>query len=264
MSTQFRLPFGEPAKVGDEPVRERLVNGRRQWPVSYVRHRRARHYVLRVEDDGSVRVTIPRGGSRRGAEEFALQRAAWIERERDWREMTRDYRMAWQEGTLVLWRGESYPLQVDARAHVARLGPETIPLPPAPGSDLREVVIAHLRAVAKKELVDRVQDLATDLGYTVTRVTIRDQRTRWGSCSPGGRISLNWRLIQMPDSVRDYVLLHELTHIDVPSHSKRFWKKLQAACPWHRDARIWLRGLTDRIESHGGIGPIMPTESDRP
>jgi predicted metal-dependent hydrolase len=264
MSTQFRLPFGQLAEAGAEPAHEPLATGRRQWMVSYVRHRRAHHYVLRIEEDGNVRVTIPRGGARRDAEEFVRRQAAWIERERDRRERTRDDHTAWQHGTPVLLRGESHPLEVDAQARVVRLGSESIPLPAAPSDDLREVVIAHLRTVAKRELADRLHELAANLGHAVTRVTIRNQRTRWGSCSSGARISLNWRLVQMPDSVRDYILLHELTHIDVPSHSKRFWKKLQAACPWHRDARTWLKGLTDQLDTRGGIGPMMRAEKDRP
>jgi predicted metal-dependent hydrolase len=84
-------------------------------------------------------------------------------------------------------------------------------------------------------------EMAASLGHQVSRVTIRDQRSRWGSCSPSGRISLNWRLIQVPPSVRDYVLLHELTHLVESNHSPRFWKKLEAVCPWHREARTWLR-----------------------
>jgi predicted metal-dependent hydrolase len=85
-------------------------------------------------------------------------------------------------------------------------------------------------------------------GHRITRslgvvrgVTVRSQRTRWGSCSPSGRISLNWRLVQMPESVRDYVLLHELTHLLHLNHSKRFWRELERVCPWHRDARGWLK-----------------------
>ncbi len=90
MSIQLSLTFGKPpGRPPLEPARDVLVLGRRQWPVMYVRHLRARHYILRLADDGSLRVTIPRGGSRKGAERFARGKAGWIEREQYRREMAR-------------------------------------------------------------------------------------------------------------------------------------------------------------------------------
>ena len=198
MSFQLSLTFGKPpGRPPLEPARDALVVGRRQWPVSYVRHRRARHYILRLADDGSLRVTIPRGGSKKDAERFAAGKAGWIEREQYRREMAR--------GTAASrWD-------------------------------------ASLRPQAERELPARLTELASQHGHRVAGVTVRDQRSRWGSCSPAGRISLNWRLVQVPSLVRDYVLLHELTHLAVSNHSPKFWKALEAVCPWHREARAWLR-----------------------
>ena len=93
MSNQLSFVFGEPpGRTPHEPARDVLVLGRRWWPVTYVRHRRARHYILRLADDGSLRVTIPRGGSRKDAERFARGKAGWIEREQYRREMARETR----------------------------------------------------------------------------------------------------------------------------------------------------------------------------
>jgi len=247
MLTQLTLPFVahlEPTRrESRRGVRTRgvLIVGRREWVVTFVRHHRARHYVLRVEDDGGLRVTIPRGGSRRDAERFAKRKAEWIERERDRRTLMRRDSGAWTNGSPVLLRGESLRLEVDEAAGVARLGEEQIPLPTGPVGNLRPRVTEWLRKRAQRELPPRLMALASSLGQDLSRVTVRDQRSRWGSCSPAGRISLNWRLIQTPPSVRDYVLLHELTHMQEANHSGRFWQKLEAVCPWHRDARAWLR-----------------------
>jgi hypothetical protein len=198
MAIQLTLAFGErPGRPRQMPSSDVLVLGRRQWTVTYVRHRRARHYILRVEGDGRLSVTIPRGGSRKGAERFARNKAAWIDREQ--------YRR-------YLARGNG--------------GPAWDP---------------DLRPQAERVLPARLMELAASVGHQVAGVTVRDQRSRWGSCSPSGRISLNWRLVQVPPSVRDYVLLHELTHLAVSNHSPRFWKALEAVCPWHREARAWLR-----------------------
>jgi predicted metal-dependent hydrolase len=94
---------------------------------------------------------------------------------------------------------------------------------------------------AVTELPARLRELASRHGFRPRRVTIRDQRSRWGSCSPGGDISLNWRLVLMPADVRDYVILHELAHLRVANHSRRFWKVMAEICPDWQVARRWLR-----------------------
>jgi predicted metal-dependent hydrolase len=212
--------------------------------VAFVRHRRARHYILHVEDDGSVRVTIPRGGSRAEAARFVRQKAEWIERERYRRALRAAAFGAWRAGDRVLFRGEETPLVADPAAGFVTLGPERIPLPAGSTGDLRPLVTAFLRRVAERELPARLRELAETAGHVVPHVSVRNQRSRWGSCSPSGRISLNWRLIQLPPAVRDYVLLHEVTHLREANHSSRFWRHLQALCPRHREARAWLRATS--------------------
>jgi hypothetical protein len=101
--------------------------------------------------------------------------------------------------------------------------------------------IRALRARAAKELPPQLLALAAAHGLTIARVTIRDQRSRWGSCSPNGHIALNFRLLLMPAEVREYVLIHELMHLKQANHSRRFWRLVEAACPGFRDAEHWLR-----------------------
>ena len=168
----------------------------------FVRHPRARRYVVRVADDGSVRVTIPRWGSKREAAAFAEQERVWIEKQQ-------------------------------RRAEQERHRPQ----PPS----LSPEVERDLRGRAKRELPARLLELAAVHGLAVTRVSVRNQRWRWGSCSRNGHICLNWRLIQMPDSVRDYVMIHELMHLKRMDHSPSFWKLVAQACPDFQASRAWLR-----------------------
>jgi predicted metal-dependent hydrolase len=98
-----------------------------------------------------------------------------------------------------------------------------------------------LRAQALAELPPRLLELAGQHGLTVARVSVRNQRWRWGSCSPNGHICLNWRLVQMPPWVRDYVMIHELMHLKRMDHSRKFWKLVERACPSYLEARAWLR-----------------------
>jgi len=98
-----------------------------------------------------------------------------------------------------------------------------------------------LRRLAKVELPKTTFLLAKRHGFAPGRVSIRNQKTRWGSCSSTGGISLNWRLVQVPAFVRDYVILHELVHLDHLNHSTRFWKRLAKACPNYKAAEAWLK-----------------------
>jgi predicted metal-dependent hydrolase len=98
-----------------------------------------------------------------------------------------------------------------------------------------------LRQQARRELPGRLLELAARHGLTVTRVSVRNQRSRWGSCGRDGHICLNWRLLLMPPSVCDYVLVHELMHLRRMDHSPAYWRLVAEACPDYRSARDWLR-----------------------
>jgi predicted metal-dependent hydrolase len=101
--------------------------------------------------------------------------------------------------------------------------------------------VREWRRQASQELPGHLERLATHHGLRVSRVSIRNQRSRWGSCSPSGHICLNWRLVLMPDAVRDYVLIHELMHLRRLDHSCHFWRLVAHACPGYETARQWLR-----------------------
>ena len=207
----------------------------------FVRVRRARRYIVRVRPDGAIRVTIPRGGSRREAEAFLEKHRGWAAAER-LRALAVHAPARWTEGTETLLRGRPVRLEVIPRGDGAwlALGDERIRLREVP-LDLRGAAEACLRRVAQRELVPRLQELAAVHGLQIAGVTIRNQRSRWGSCSRRGVIALNFRLVQAPEPVRDYVLIHELMHLRQQNHSRRFWRLVEAACPAFREAERWLR-----------------------
>jgi predicted metal-dependent hydrolase len=106
--------------------------------------------------------------------------------------------------------------------------------------DFRPAIECHLWKLAAQELPSRVMEFAATRGLTVRRVTVRNQKSRWGSCSRNGTISLNWRLIQAPAFVRDYLILHELMHLRQMNHSPRFWREVERVCPDFQNAERWL------------------------
>jgi predicted metal-dependent hydrolase len=148
-------------------------------------------------------VTIPRGGSKREATAFAQEQRSWIEKQL-------------------------------RRVEQERAMPQEM-LPPE--------IERQMRQRAARELPARLFELARELGLEVSRVSVRNQRWRWGSCSRDGHICLNWRLAGMPPSVRDYVIIHELMHLKRMDHSPRFWKLVAKACPDYEAARRWLRAF---------------------
>lgn len=228
---QLVLPWRSPS---DEAKRSLVVAGR-AYDVRVVRHRRARRYLLRVAADGSLRLTVPRGASIGAGLRFVAGQAAWIARERA-RQQRRG--SPWRDGSLVWHRGRQEVLRVTAG--VVCCGDERVILP-RPDADVRGVVEAHLRSVAARELPARCAELAAAHGLQIARVAVRNQQSRWGSCSPRRVIALNWRLVQMPPAVSDYILLHELMHLRQANHSRRFWREVEAACPTWRDSERWLR-----------------------
>jgi predicted metal-dependent hydrolase len=200
--------------------------------------RRARRYILRVRPDGALRVTIPRGGSRAEAVRFAQRHLSWAERERARLLASQRPPMQWTAGTAILIDGEAVPIVRDG--DVVRAGTLAVRLP-LEHSNVRPAVEWALREEAKRTLPPQLLALAAAHGLSVRRVTIRNQRSRWGSCSRSGRIALNFRLVQMPPPVREYILLHELMHLRHSDHSRRFWSAVQSVCPAFRDAERWLK-----------------------
>ena len=166
---------------------------------------------------------------------FAARQADWIAREMD---RHRERHAPWADGSRTWLRGELVPITVSGSR--ATVGNEVITLR-SPKDDVREAVEARLRVLAARELPDRCFALARAAGVPVARVSVRNQRSRWGACSAARVITLNWRLIQMPPSVSDYVIFHELAHVKHPNHSRRFWREVEHVCAWWREAEVWLR-----------------------
>ncbi len=199
------------------------------------RHAAARRYTLRVAPDDQLRLTVPRWASIAEGLRFVEGQADWIRRERA---RQADRRAPWRHGTSVWYRGERVALHV-SEGWVSFGAPPVLVSAGAP--DVRPVVEGRLRAMAARELPERCLELAARTGLTVASVRVRNQQSRWGACSARGAITLNWRLIQMPAFVSDYVMLHELMHLRQPNHSRRFWREVAVVCSEWRDAERWLR-----------------------
>jgi predicted metal-dependent hydrolase len=236
--------------LGRPEVGETLTIGTRQMPMVLIRNRRARRYILRMDQRGRARVTIPGRGSTAEARRFAERNKAWLERQFQRLEALPRRSREWLAGTEILFRGELEKLEAGVNGEIGLIGfGGEIVRVSEPRADLRSAIERHLWRMAAKELPCRVLEFAAAHQFQVRRITIRNQRSRWGSCSRQGTISLNWRLIQAPAFVRDYIILHELMHLRQMNHSARFWREVERACPDYKIAERWLKQNSSLLRS---------------
>jgi predicted metal-dependent hydrolase len=215
-------------------------------PYRIRRSDRALHARILVDADG-VQVVVPRRFPLRNVEPFVQEKRPWIERTlRRMRESESEVpRPQIQQGGGIPYLGERLVLDMSAEAgrtrpFVCRRGEELRVVLPA-GADPRNALEAWYRRQARSEVAVRLDAAVARAGRSYTTLQIRGQRTRWASCSTSGAMSFNWRLLLAPEEILDYVVEHEVAHLDVQDHSERFWRLLASRCPAWQEHEAWLR-----------------------
>jgi predicted metal-dependent hydrolase len=209
---------------------------------------RARRITVKVPATGEVEVVAPLRASQREIERFVRSEQDWIDRAlRRLEPQLRTVRARrLVHGGQLPYLGVPYTLSFGgrpaARPRVSR-GRSAITVVGAPHeeADRRALLERWFRREARAHFEELIEERAHAHGLSPGRLQIRDQATRWGSCSPSGDICLNWRLMLAPEEVGLYVVEHELAHIDVPNHSRRFWSLLASRMPGYEAPRRWLR-----------------------
>jgi hypothetical protein len=199
---------------------------------------RARSVRVRVEHDGEVTVTLPQRAPGREADAAVRELRPWIDRRLANVAAARAV-IARPPGTVPLG-GE--PLRLVAqpgRTRAHRRGDAL--LVPASGPGQREAIERWYRRTARRDAGALLDRATAALGAECRQLTIRDQRTRWGSCSHSGAIAINWRLVIGPPELLEYVAWHEACHLVVLDHSPRFWALLGEHLPGYEAPRRWLR-----------------------
>ncbi|MBI3415165.1 MAG: M48 family metallopeptidase [Verrucomicrobia bacterium] len=233
--------FFSPRNSQPEPTALACLQvGKDVIPLLLIRNPRARRYVLRLAPDGSIRVTVPRGGSFAEADAFARRQSGWIEQQLEKRAAQSYVPIIWRPGQEIFFRGEQVTITACQASGRICFGDQELGATQLEG-DLRPLIERRLYRMASVELPARTLELAARCELPVQRVVVRNQRSRWGSCSIKRTISLNWRLIQTPDWVRDYIIIHELMHLREMNHSPRFWRCVSEVDPNFRVAERWLK-----------------------
>lgn len=206
-------------------------------PYELRRSDRALRVRVTVDPARGVEVVLPRRAPAREAAAAIRELRPWIERRLA--ELERAKAAVQARGESVPYLGQALRLVAEpGRSRVHRRGAEL--LVPA-GDEQRPALERFYRRSAYSEIAPRLDRACAALGVSYARLTIRSQRTRWGSCSRSGTLSFNWRLLLAPEPVLDYVVWHEACHLKVMDHSPRFWKLVGEGCPDYREHVRWLR-----------------------
>ena len=197
---------------------------------------RARRVRVAVDAERGVEVVLPQRAPKRAAAEAVRELRPWIERRLAETEAARAV-VAARRGT-VPYLDETLRLHPQpGRTRVHRRGEQLF----VPTGDPRPTLERWYRRQARTEIAPRLDEAVRALGVAYTALTIRNQKTRWGSCSSTGAMSFNWRLLLAPGDVLDYVVWHEACHLVVLDHSDRFWALLERHVPDYAEPRRWLR-----------------------
>jgi len=225
-----------------EPQAIEVIFERSIYLVRVRRHRQARRYTLRIAAaTREVMLTIPPRGTLKEAREFAQKHGGWIAARLG--RLPEAVRFA--HGIVIPLRG--VPHRIAHRRSVrgtvwieTDYGGERLLCVAGDAPHIDRRVGDFLRREARHELEAASQRHAAQLGVVVRRISVRDQASRWGSCSTAGVLSYSWRLILAPGFVLNYLAAHEVAHLVEMNHSVRFWRVVQRLCPDHERAKVWL------------------------
>lgn len=229
------------------------------YPVELRRHAKARRYTLRIRTaDRAVVLTMPMRGSVREARAFAERSGGWIAA----RLKRLPQPIPFADGLALPLRGVPHRIvhRASARGTVwAEAGEQPVLCVAGDRAHLPRRLRDFLKREAKRDLDVASRRYAASLGVAVKRISVRDQSSRWGSCTVAGVLSYSWRLILAPPFVLDYLAAHEVAHLVEMNHSPRFWAILDRICPRWERARGWLNTHGTALHRYGEDGGAAPS-----
>ncbi len=235
-----------PEPVPADAARRIAIAG--QTVAYHLRRSRRRTIGLAIDQRG-LRVGAPLQARLGDIETLIREHGQWVlDKLADWQSRPAPGRLAVTEGVVIFTLGEALTVTVTPGSRQRWMfGDQKLHLFVPPAVEARVVVEKALRDKARRVFAERLAHYAPQLGVQAPPLRLSAARTRWGSCSHHGGISLNWRLILMPLPVVDYVVAHELAHLKEMNHSPGFWSVVQQLCPDWRARRLELRQLARQI-----------------
>ena len=236
-----------------EPATLLVKHGSQIYSIRLRRHRRARRYTLRIHpSDREAILTMPPRGTIADAKDFAQRHGGWIAAR-----LGRLPKAApFLPGTMVPLRGLTHRIvhRAGARGTVwteMRDSGERILCVAGEPEHIERRVHDYLKREARRDLQKAARAYAEALGVRMKRLSIRDQSSRWGSCTSAGSLSFSWRLILAPPYVLDYLAAHEVAHLVEMNHSARFWRVVTKVCDHVERAKTWLDTSGNDLHRYG-------------
>jgi predicted metal-dependent hydrolase len=212
---------------------------------------------LSVSREDGLRVSAPKWVSKKQIMNIVEQKAEWIFKKLSEYEQMPNVKEI-ENGTELFFLGFSYNLEIKENLKLKKIKinkiDDKIELSLPSGlnitkdlTEIKNALILWYKEQAKTIITQRIKKLADEMQLNPVKITIRQQKTRWGSCSSKGNININWKLVMMPVSVLDYVLVHELAHLKVLNHSKSFWKLVETYLPDFKVRRQSLKEFGKKL-----------------
>jgi predicted metal-dependent hydrolase len=205
-----------------------------------IRHsRKAKYLRLQINPSTGLEVVIPRGYNLEEAENFIYKKKEWILRHLQAAPVPEEFTYLGEKIKIK----QRYDLFLKRHRITLKKNTMQIESPSGSTEDLSFMVNAWLKHRAKSYLPERTEFLARKYNFSFNRLSLRNQKTRWGSCSASGNISLNYRLMKYRKEVIDYVIIHELCHLKEMNHSKKFWNLVESLVPGYKLLKRELKRL---------------------
>ncbi len=220
--------------------------------INYIHqtHPRSRSLKIKVEDTGQVVVVTPKWISDQKVKQYIKENEAWIQRalakqsKKIQTETDTDILIFGKKYTKKIYQSQplantNLPMGISIQKNICIIN--HIPGSPITQEKTKKTVERFLKNTAEKYIVPRTHQLAKAMNTSINKITLRQQKTRWGSCSSAGNLNFNWRLVHYPPEVIDYVIIHELAHRTHMDHSSSFWQLVARYDPDHLKHRNWLK-----------------------
>lgn len=237
-----RLTFlQKPERPSTPQTRMIDVEGRR-LPLTVKADKRARRMTLRIDPGGqSLKLTVPHGLKEREINDFLARHHGWL--------MTKLARFPRSnvlgEGRYISLRGTPHRVERTGKlrglTEAVEIDGEKVLLVGGAEDHLSRRLRDFLKAEARKDLDERSRLHAAVIGRTIRSITLKDTKSRWGSCSHDGNLSFSWRIVMAPSYVIDYLAAHEVAHLAEMNHSPKFWAICEKLCPQSLEAKHWLK-----------------------
>lgn len=243
MFSFLKKPVRAAKPVSNQASQRHVEVAGRQVPITVTENRRATRMTLRIEPGGrALKLTIPYGLHHRRVDEFLERHQTWLEQR--FAKITEPSTL--EHGAMIPLRGVPHRIVHTGKLRgLTKLDKDETGAPIISISGLPELtskkLLKFLKEEARADLERLVAYHASFVKKPVKSISLKDTRSRWGSCSHEGNLSFSWRIVMAPESVIDYLAAHEVAHLDQMNHGPKFWALCHKLCPHTEDAKAWLK-----------------------